>query len=323
MVDVAVSPDANSDSHSLIDFNAWENLMVVGKGGSSTVYKAYLKEKKEYFIAVKQIETDGLQKGQINGIKAEIETLQSLCHPNIVSYLGAHQRPNRIYILLEYADGGSLRQYYQKHGCLDAFQTAFCLQQILTGLNYLHSNGLAHRDIKCANCLLTIKGNVKLADFGASKRFESDSIVSGLKGTPHWMAPEVIKGTQMTTGWMKADVWSLGCTVVEMFTGKVPYAEYENPMTAMYKIASGEIPSISSRRDPLPLAASDQPRDQAEAELATFLRSCCQANPMDRPTAEQLLSHPFLSFSALPSSLTASADLTGTVSNAVETHEQK
>ena len=192
MVDEAVSPDANtSDSHSLIDFNSWENLMVVGKGGSSTVYKAYLKEKKDFFLAVKQIETDGLQKGQINGIKAEIETLQSICHPNIVSYLGAHQRPNRIYILLEYADGGSLRQYYQKNGCLDAFQTAFCLQQVLTGLNYLHSNGLAHRDIKCANCLLTIKGTVKLADFGASKRFESDSIVSGLKGTPHWMAPEV------------------------------------------------------------------------------------------------------------------------------------
>lgn len=171
----------------VIDFQAWENISVVGKGGSSTVYKAYLKENRERFIAVKQIETDGLQRTQINGIRAEIETLQSLSHPNIVSYLGAHQRPNRIYILLEYADGGSIRQYYQKVGPLDALQSASCLKQILCGLNYLHSNGLAHRDIKCANCLLSNNGIVKLADFGASKRFESDSIVSGLKGTPHWM----------------------------------------------------------------------------------------------------------------------------------------
>jgi serine/threonine protein kinase len=68
----------------------------------------------------------------------------------------------------------------------------YCLAQILSGLFYLHSTGIAHRDIKCANCLLLSCGSVKLADFGASKKYESESIVSGLKGTPHWMAPEVI-----------------------------------------------------------------------------------------------------------------------------------
>jgi serine/threonine protein kinase len=176
-----------NELNSPINFQAWEYISIVGKGGSSTVYKANLKENRDQFIAVKQIETDGLQKGQINGIKAEIETLRSLSHPHIVSYLGAHQRPNKIFILLEFAEGGSLRQYYQKNGGLDPNQTALCVEQILFGLNYLHSNGLAHRDIKCANCLLTNDGKVKLADFGASKRFESDSIVSGLKGTPHWM----------------------------------------------------------------------------------------------------------------------------------------
>ena len=96
---------------------------------------------------------------------------------------------------------------------------------------------------------MTKGGVIKLGDFGASKRFESDSVVSGLKGTPHWMAPEVIKGTQMTTGWMKADVWSIGCTVVEMLTGKLPYAEYENPMTAMYHIANGQKPPLKINGD--------------------------------------------------------------------------
>jgi serine/threonine protein kinase len=84
-----------------------------------------------------------------------------------------------------------VRQFYYKFGRLSEIESAYCLKQILNGLNYLHSNGFAHRDIKCANCLLFDNGVVKLADFGASKRFESESIVSGLKGTPNWMAPEV------------------------------------------------------------------------------------------------------------------------------------
>ena len=99
---------------------------------------------------------------------------------------------NKVFILLEFAEFGSLRQYYQKNGNLSENQTTFCLTQILSGLSYLHSKGIAHRDIKCANCLLSSENVVKLADFGASKKFESASIVSGLKGTPHWMAPEVL-----------------------------------------------------------------------------------------------------------------------------------
>jgi len=248
------------------------------------VYKAIVKSTGS-FVAVKQIEIDGLSKDQISGIKGEIETMKDLSHPNILCYLGTQQSPSRVFIFLEYADRGSLRQFYANRGPLTESQISFCLQGIVAGLNYLHENGIAHRDIKCANCLLGSEGVVKLADFGASKRFESDSIVSGLKGTPHWMAPEVIKGTQMTTGWMKADVWSLGCTVVEMFTAKVPYAEYENPMTAMYKIASGEIPALkpSSLQ---PNAASD--------EMISFIHTCCAVEPATRPSADALLTHDLL-----------------------------
>ena len=93
--------------------------------------------------------------------------------------------------------------------------------------------------------LLTSDGVLKLADFGASKKIENESLVSCLKGTPHWMAPEVIKGTQMSTGWMKADVWSLGCTLVELLSASLPFSEYDNPMTAMYQIASGKIPPLT------------------------------------------------------------------------------
>jgi serine/threonine protein kinase len=160
----------------------WENVKVVGKGGSSTVYKAHLKTDPPQLIAVKQIDTDGLRAEQISGIQLEIAMMKELHHPNIISFLGMEQTSNKIYILMEYANRGSLRQYYQKRGPLKEAQVASCTRQILTGLAYLHSKGIAHRDVKCANCLLTAGKECKLADFGASKQLETDSIVSGLKG---------------------------------------------------------------------------------------------------------------------------------------------
>lgn len=263
----------------------WENISIIGKGGSSIVYKATVHSTAQ-LIAVKKIDTECLTKNQINGFRAEIETMRSLSHSNIIQYIGMQEKNNNIFILMEYSDRGSIRQFYQNVGPLNQLQVSYSLRQVLSGLQYLHSKGFAHRDIKCANCLLSSVGTVKLADFGASKRFESDSIVSGLKGTPHWMAPEVIKGTQMTTGWMKADVWSLGCTAVEMFTGKVPYSEYENPMTAMYKIASGEIPKIKL----------DPPNSvEISVDFLDYIQVCCSVNPSDRPSAETLQQHPFVS----------------------------
>eukprot|EP00605_Chrysophyceae_sp_TOSAG23-4_P002730 GSChrysophyteH1.ASY1.ANO1.3009.1 assembled CDS len=256
---MSTSNDVNNASSSATtddpDFGSdYKCLKVVGKGGSSTVYKGVL-TKTERFVAIKQIDTDGLSKDEILSIRQEIDTIKDLSHEHIVSYLGTRKLPSKIMIFLEYADRGSL--------------------------SYLHENGIAHRDVKCANCLLTKGGVIKLGDFGASKRFESDSVVSGLKGTPHWMAPEVIKGTQMTTGWIAADVWSVGCTVVEMVTGKLPYAEYENPMTAMYHIANGQKPPFG---------------DVAHAlsnDLENFINSCCDVDPSKRSTAVALLNMPY------------------------------
>lgn len=98
--------------------------------------------------------------------------------------------------------------------------------------------------VEGANVLLSRDGTVRLADFGTSKRMGSDSVLSGLKGTPHWMAPEVIRGQHTPTGWLKADVWSVGCTVVEMLTGKMPWPDIPNPMAAMFRIAQGESPPL-------------------------------------------------------------------------------
>lgn len=259
--------------------SSWQAIKIVGKGGSSVVFKARINDN-GHIVAVKQIDTDGLTKDQISSLKGEIETIKELHHPNIISYYGTQQALNKINIFLEYADRGSLRQFYQKKGSMSESQVINCTRQILNGLQYLHEKGIAHRDIKCANCLLTQKGVVKLADFGASKRLESESLVSGLKGTPNWMAPEVIKGTQMTSGWMKADVWSVGCTMIEMLTRNMPFAEYDNPMTAMYHIANGKAPNLDT------ITCSGQMKD--------FIKLCCEPNPSSRPSVASLLSHPLL-----------------------------
>lgn len=172
----------------------WTLVRVIGKGGSSTVYKAELVDppsSSSKYVAIKQIDTDAMNSVQIEGIRAEIRMMKDLSHPSIVQYYGMHEQSDRIFIVMEFAMFGSLRQFYQRHGALQEAEAVYCLQQIVQGLNYLHSNGFAHRDVKCANCLLFQEGRVKLADFGASKRYESESIVSGLKGTPNWMAPEV------------------------------------------------------------------------------------------------------------------------------------
>ena len=159
----------------------WKRGKIIGTGGSSTVYEATILHNNE-IIAAKEIHIDGLTKDQVLAIEAEVNTIKSLEHNHIVNYLGTQLRGHYFYIFLEHADRGSLRQYYRKHGKLLEPEVACCTKQLLLGLLYLHGNNIAHRDIKGANVLLTNAGELKLADFGASKRYDTASIVSGLKG---------------------------------------------------------------------------------------------------------------------------------------------
>lgn len=103
---------------------------------------------------------------------------------------------------------------------------------MLNGLSYLHSKGIIHRDIKGANILTTKEGVIKLADFGVATKLSEDKKNNSLAGTPYWMAPEIIEQTQVTSA---CDIWSLGCTVIELLTGKPPYYEF-NQMSVMIKI---------------------------------------------------------------------------------------
>ena len=125
----------------------------------------------------------------------------------------------------------------------------------------------------------------------------SESLISGLKGTPHWMAPEVIKGQQSENGWGNADIWSVGCTVVEMLTAQMPWSIYPNPMAAMYHIANGERPPL-----PKEIESSIPP------ECKNFIFDCCcNVDPLKRSTVFALLEHPWL-VQALESAAMADAE---------------
>ncbi|KAG8364106.1 hypothetical protein BUALT_Bualt19G0092200 [Buddleja alternifolia] len=229
-----------------------------------------------YFFAVKEVSLlDQSSQGPqiISQLEEEISVLSKLQHDNIVQYLGTEKDDGKLYILLELVTKGSLAKLYQKYQ-LRYSQVSAYTRQILSGLNYLHGRNVVHRDIKCANILVDVSGSVKLADFGLAKAIKGNGTKS-VRGTPFWMAPEVVR----LHGYDRAaDIWSLGCTVLEMFTRQFPYSHVES-MQALFRIGRGTLPPIPNT---LPRDAQD------------FILKCLQLNPDDRPTTAQLLDHPFV-----------------------------
>ncbi|RLN90319.1 hypothetical protein BBJ28_00016640 [Nothophytophthora sp. Chile5] len=220
--------------------------------------------------------------------------MKRLRHPYLVRYMQAtEKKQSELRIYMEYAAGGSLSARLARAGALSLPLVKRYTRQLCEALQYLHRHGIAHRDIKCANIFLTASdldtcsnalADVKLGDFGTFKEVGCASLVGGLKGTPHWMAPEVIRQQHLdgenSEGWFRADVWSLGCAILEMITGHSPWQQYSNPLTAMYQIVCSDVtPTI--------------PADASE-ETASFLKLCLQRNPAHRATVAQLLEHAFV-----------------------------
>ena len=178
-------------------------------------------------IAIKELVFSPDNVNEVAAMQQEINLMRSLDHPNIVKYLGTEMGDtnNMLYIFTEWVPGGSLQSLLKKFGKFDEAVTRKYTFQILQGLQFLHLNRVVHRDIKGANILIDDKGTVKLADFGASKQLSGTMATMqednmSLRGTPYFMAPEVI--TQTGHG-RKADVWSVGCTVLQMCTGLPPW----------------------------------------------------------------------------------------------------
>jgi serine/threonine protein kinase len=245
----------------------------LGKGAFGSVYRA-LNWGTGETVAVKQIKLENLPKSELNTIMQEIDLLKNLNHPNIVKYHGFVKSSESLYIILEYCENGSLHSICKNFGKFPENLVALYMSQVLHGLLYLHEQGVIHRDIKGANILTTKEGLVKLADFGVATK-ASGLDEASVVGTPYWMAPEVIELTGASTA---SDIWSVGCTVIELISGKPPYHKFQ-PMQALFRIVNDEHP-------PIPGSASPTVRD--------FLMQCFQKNPNLRISAKRLLKHSWI-----------------------------
>lgn len=247
----------------------------IGRGASALVYRA-LNLSTGSTVAIKQFELGNLSPGEGDAIMLEIDLLKNLNHRNIVKYHGFVRTNNTLNIILEYCENGSLSNICRNFGNFPENLVAIYIEQVLEGLVYLHSQGTIHRDIKGANILTTKDGNAKLADFGVASRIKKIvTLQNTVVGTPYWMAPEVIELNGATTS---SDIWSLGCTIIELLTGNPPFYNYE-PVPALYAIVNCDQP-------PLPTSISSQLQD--------FLMQCFKKDPVFRPSADKLLSHPWI-----------------------------
>ncbi|KAL6067248.1 mitogen-activated protein kinase kinase kinase NPK1, variant 2 [Balamuthia mandrillaris] len=221
----------------------WQRGPLIARGGFGDVYMGF---KDGQFFAIKQIELQRADGKFLAAIQQEIEVMKTLNHPNIVRYLGTLQQDKFMNIFLEFIPGGSLQTLISRFGALNERTIRIYTRQVLLGLAYLHDNNIVHRDIKGANILVDLEGRAKLADFGCSKKLEGDrlGINKTILGTPWWMAPEVIRQSGHGS---PADIWSLGCTVVEMATSKPPWSECTTVVAALWKISSSDkLPEIPS-----------------------------------------------------------------------------
>lgn len=267
----------------------------LGRGSYGTVHMGMLPSGR--LVAVKVIQIVRKKKDQLTAVKLEVNMLRSLNHQNIIRYYGCHASQGQMRVFMEFAVGGSLTSLVRKFEKLSEPVMRYYTQQILSGLQFLHSRHVVHRDIKGENILIDGHGVAKLADFGCSKGLadianKSQNGCGTLVGSPYWMAPEVIKNEAYGT---KADIWSVGCTVVEMLNGGHPpwHEKFDNVYTAMYFIANTtEIPSN------IPSDVSDTCRD--------FLSRCFERDVTKRPSALELMSHPWLQDLHEPSSATSS-----------------
>ncbi|KAL1408409.1 ATP binding [Vanrija albida] len=240
----------------------WIKGALIGAGSFGSVYLG-MDSQSGLLMAVKQVElpsssgdirNEERRRNMVQALEREIDILKELQHENIVTYLdSATDNDRHLNIFLEYVPGGSVAALLNNYGAFEEALVRNFSRQILTGLNYLHERGIIHRDIKGANILVDNKGGIKISDFGISKKAENNLMgIRGnrpsLQGSVFWMAPEAMRQTIYTS---KADIWSVGCLVVEMLTGTHPWAELSQ-MQAIYKF-QGESRWIAPRRPSKPL----------------------------------------------------------------------
>ncbi|XP_064149137.1 mitogen-activated protein kinase kinase kinase 4 isoform X5 [Loxodonta africana] len=259
----------------------WQRGNKIGEGQYGKVYTCISVDTGE-LMAMKEIRFQPNDHKTIKETADELKIFEGIKHPNLVRYFGVELHREEMYIFMEYCDEGTLEEVSRLG--LQEHVIRLYSKQITIAINVLHEHGIVHRDIKGANIFLTSSGLIKLGDFGCSVKLKNNAQtmpgeVNSTLGTAAYMAPEVITRAKGEGHGRAADIWSLGCVVIEMVTGKRPWHEYEHNFQIMYKVGMGHKPPIPEKLSP---------------EGKDFLSHCLESDPKMRWTASQLLDHSFV-----------------------------
>jgi mitogen-activated protein kinase kinase kinase len=269
----------------------WQQGQFIGGGTFGSVYAA-MNLDSGHLMAVKEIRLQDPQliPSIVAQIRDEMGVLQVLDHPNIVSYYGIEPHRDKVYLFMELCQGGSLASLLEHGRIEDETVIQVYALQMLEGLAYLHQNGVVHRDVKPENILLDHNGVLKFVDFGAAKVIarQGKTLADGTRqgrqksmtGTPMYMSPEVIQGASAGRNGA-VDIWSLGCVILEMATGRRPWSNFDNEWAIMYNIAQGNPPHLPTK-------------DQLSEQGIDFLKKCFERDPTKRASATELLYHDWI-----------------------------
>ncbi|TPX58360.1 hypothetical protein PhCBS80983_g03181 [Powellomyces hirtus] len=246
----------------------------IGKGSFGEVYKGLNRQTNE-IVAIKVLDLD-TDDDEITDVQKEITMLSHCDSEYITRYHGSYLNDTKLWVIMDYAAGGSMRSIL-KSGPIDEKYIAIIAREVLHALVYLHKYAaIIHRDIKAANILLTDDGKVKLCDFGVAGQITMSVLRrNSFVGTPYWMAPEIIRRAQYD---YKADIWSLGITIIELATGNPPFAD-QDPRKAIFLI---------------PRTRPARLEGKFSAALREFLALCLKEEPEERPSADELLRTKFI-----------------------------
>ncbi|KAI0663357.1 hypothetical protein C8Q70DRAFT_949240 [Cubamyces menziesii] len=251
----------------------YQRLETIGKGAYGSVHKGRDLRTGEV-VALKIINLD-TEDDDVGDIQREVALLTQLRDaPNVTKYFGCYMDGPRVWIVMEYAQGGSVRTLMKacKDGVVEEKYVSVITREVLNGLSYLHKSSIIHRDIKAANILITSAGKVMICDFGVSALLvTASSKRNTLVGTPHWMAPEVAHASAYDT---KADIWSLGIMIYEMIKGSAPNSHI---------VDQHKLIQLIPRMKPPRLAEGE-----GSKELREFVAACLRELPSDRLSADEL-----------------------------------